>query len=212
MVDPQNRTLTTKQSVIQFSNTMSHTKKIIVFAGPSGVGKSTLANMLIHHSDKCEFSVSATTRPIRLGEQHGQNYYFFSKDEFQSRIENGDFLEWEEVYPGVLYGTLQSEVARITSLGKIAIFDIDVLGAINIKEQFGDEAHLIFVKPESMKALEERLRQLGTDSEEQIQARIARFEKELGYEDKFDQVIVNETGRIDAAKEQVLIIANTYCS
>ncbi|MFT6361554.1 MAG: guanylate kinase [Candidatus Paceibacteria bacterium] len=191
---------------------METKKKIIVFAGPSGVGKSTLANILLHNSDTCEFSISATTRSIRLGEKHGENYYYFSEEEFKQRIETEDFLEWEEVYPNTFYGTLRSEVARINGLGRVAVFDVDVLGAVNIKKQFGDKAHLVFIKPESTEALKERLRERGTESDEQTEIRISRFEKELAYEDQFDQVIMNTTGDIKSASDKIMEIAKTYCS
>jgi len=190
---------------------MGLNKKIIVFAGPSGVGKSTLANILLNYSDKFEFSISATTRKIRIGEKNGANYYFLTEEEFKERVVNKEFIEWEEVYPGKLYGTLHSEVARITELGKVAIFDIDVLGALSIKGQFGDDAHVIFVKPESTEALKERLRMRGTENEEQIQTRIDRFEKELGYEHDFDQVLVNSTGDIETVKNEIIKIAKHYC-
>jgi len=185
---------------------MEMKKKIIVFAGPSGVGKSTLSNILLHHSDKFEFSVSATTRPMRLGEKHSVHYYFFTHDEFKQKIENQEFLEWEEVYPDRFYGTLFSEISRINASQKVAVLDIDVLGALNIKKQFGDDAYVVFVKPESTEALEDRLKIRGTENEEQIKIRVARFAKELNYEHDFDTILVNATGKIEQAKQQVLNI------
>lgn len=189
---------------------VSHTKKIIVFAGPSGVGKSTLCNILLNEFDQFEFSVSATTRKIRLGECNGKNYYYFSEEEFKERIENGDFVEWEEVYPGRYYGTLHSEVSRIVDLGKKAVFDIDVLGALNIKKQFGEDAHVVFVKPESPEALVERLKNRGTENDQEIAVRKERFEKELSYEDQFDEVLINKTGDIQSSKDQVIAIAKKH--
>lgn len=186
-------------------------KKIIVFSGPSGAGKSTLANILLHYSDIFEFSISATTRQIRLGEKHGKNYYFLTEDDFKKRIENEEFVEWEEVYPGIFYGTLHSEVNRIVGAGRIAVFDIDVLGALNIKKQFGDEALIFFVKPESTEALKKRLRDRGTENEEQIQTRIDRFEKELSYEDKFDVTLVNKTGELDLVRKELISIIEKNC-
>lgn len=190
---------------------MEATKNIIVLAGPSGVGKSTLTHILLDYSDSFEFSISATTRPIRLGEKNGSDYYFFSEEEFKQRIENGDFLEWEEVYPGRYYGTLKTEVNRITGLGKIAVFDIDVLGAVNIKKQFPETSCTVFVKPESTEALKQRLASRGTENAEQIQTRIDRFEKELSYEDKFDMTLINRTGDIESAKQEIIAIATNHC-
>jgi guanylate kinase len=186
-------------------------KNIIVLAGPSGVGKSTLTHILLNYSDSFEFSISATTRAIRIGEKNGSDYYFFSEEEFKKRIENGDFLEWEEVYPGRFYGTLKTEANRITGLGRIAVFDIDVLGGVNIKKQFPETSCTIFVKPESTEALEKRLVSRGTENAEQIQTRINRFEKELSYEDKFDIILVNRTGDIESAKQELITIVEKNC-
>lgn len=186
------------------------TKKIIVFAGPSGVGKSTLSNILINEFPQFEFSVSATTREPRGQEKDGKDYYFFSEDEFKKHIARSNFVEYEEVYPGRYYGTLQSEVKRITNLGKKAIFDIDVLGALNIKKQFKEQVCIILVKPESMEALVERLRARATDSEDEIIIRKNRFEKELSFEKDFDEIITNTTGDIDSAKKQLVDIIKKH--
>lgn len=185
-------------------------KKIIVFAGPSGVGKSTLCNILLHEFSQFEFSVSATTRKIRLGECQGKDYYYFSEEEFKQRIDNNEFVEWEEVYPGRYYGTLHSELTRIIGLGNIAVFDIDVLGALNIKKQFGSQAYIIFVKPESTEALVTRLENRGTENQKDIQVRIERFEKELSYENQFDEILINTTGDIQSSKDQVITIAKKH--
>lgn len=185
-------------------------KKIIVFAGPSGVGKSTLSRILVDEFSQFEFSISATTRNPRGKEKDGVDYYFLSEEKFRKGIINQDFIEYEEVYPGRYYGTLQSEVKRITDLGKKAIFDIDVLGALNIKKQFKEQVCIILVKPESIKALVERLRARGTDSEQEIIIRKNRFEKELSFEKYFDEVIVNTTGDIKSAKKQLLTVIKKH--
>jgi len=186
-------------------------KKVLTISGPSGVGKSVLCNILLHHSDRFAFSVSATTRKMRLGEKHGVDYYFLSEEEFKSKIEAGEFIEWEELYPGQLSGTLRSEVTRLVEQeNKIALFDVDVLGAMNIKKHFNDAAHTVLVKPESTEALEKRLRLRGTESEEEIQNRIKRFEKELSHEDSFDAVLINTTGDIATTKENIIAIADGH--
>ena len=190
---------------------MRDEKKIIVFAGPSGVGKSTLCHMVVHqYPEKFSFAVSATTRPMRLNEIPGKDYYFLKDKDFRKKIENNQFIEWEEVYPGRLYGTLKSELDRISSLGKKMFLDIDVLGALNIKKQFGDQALIVLVKPESIGALEKRLRSRKSDTEDEIQIRIARFDKELSYEDQFDSVVINKTGDLDGSWKQISVLLDQY--
>lgn len=197
--------------MLWYDITMSHVKKnILVFSGPSGVGKSTLAHALIEAFPRFSFSVSATTREPRGAEVHGVDYYFLSPQEFRDRIEKGDFLEWEEVYTDRYYGTLRSEIDRITSEDNIAIFDIDVLGALNVKKQFPDHAHIVFIKPESIEKLTERLLSRGTESPEEVALRVERFQKELALEDKFDDCIINTTGEIDASVERIVEIARKH--
>ena len=132
-------------------------KKIIAFAGPSGVGKSTLTQMLLHtYPQHFSFAVSATTRPIRFGEVHGTHYYFLTQEDFKTKIDASEFIEWMEVFPGRFYGTLSSEFHRIVEAKKIMILDIDVHGALNIKKQFGEQSLIVFIQPESIEALEEQ--------------------------------------------------------
>ena len=150
-----------------------------------------------------EFSVSATCRAPRGEERHGKEYYFFTADEFKQRIEKDDFLEWEEVYPGCFYGTLKSELERIWKAGHAVVFDVDVVGGVNIKKIFGEQALSIFVKAPSVEALRQRLIGRGTDSMEKIEQRVAKAEYELTFADKFDVVIVNdnlETALAEAEK------------
>lgn len=167
-------------------------KKVIIFSAPSGSGKSTIVNYLLKKELGLEFSISATCRAPRGEEKHGIEYYFFSTDEFKQRIEKDDFLEWEEVYPGCFYGTLKSELERIWKAGHAVVFDVDVVGGVNIKKIFGDQALAIFVKAPSVEILRRRLIDRGTDSMENIEQRVAKAEYEMTFADKFDVVIVND--------------------
>ena len=167
-------------------------RKAILFSAPSGSGKTTIIKRLLQYFDCFEFSISATSRQPREGERDGVDYYFLSPDEFEARVRNDEFLEWEEVYAGTRYGTLKSEIERIAEKGKVVIFDVDVNGGINIKKYFGDEALAIFVMPPSIEVLEQRLRSRGTESEESIQKRLGRSAKELDEAERFDVTIVND--------------------
>jgi len=171
----------------------SQTKgKLIIFSAPSGAGKTTIVKRLLEKNLKLEFSVSATSREARKNEIHGKDYYFLSQQEFQQKIDNNAFLEWEEVYLGTSYGTLKSEVERIRKLGKNVIFDVDVVGGLNIKKFYGDEALAIFVQPPSVEELEKRLRFRSTETEEKIKVRLAKAKHELSYAEQFDVIIVND--------------------
>lgn len=167
--------------------------KLIIFSAPSGSGKTTIVRHLLKtFPDKIAFSISATSRPKRGAEENGKDYHYLSTEEFKKRVEKGEFLEWEEVYAGIFYGTLKSEVERIWSEGKSVIFDIDVEGGLNLKNQFGDRALAVFVMPPSIKILEERLKTRSTDSAESIARRVAKAEKELKTASLFDTFILNE--------------------
>lgn len=168
--------------------------KIIILSAPSGSGKSTIISHLIQHPElNLGFSVSATCRNPRGEEKHGVEYYFLSHNEFMDKVRNGEFVEWEEVYPGCCYGTLTKEVERVTGSGRNLIMDVDVKGAMNIKKAFGSNALAIFIKPPSTAALKERLMARGTDNEETIGRRLAKAEYELGFADGFDQIVVNDS-------------------
>lgn len=182
--------------------------KAILFSAPSGSGKTTIIKRLLQYFDCFEFSISATSRQPREGEKDGVDYYFLTPDEFERRVEAGDFLEWEEVYAGTRYGTLKSEIERIAAKGKVVIFDVDVNGGINIKRYFGDEAMAIFVMPPSIEVLEQRLRTRGTESEESIQKRLGRSTKELGESSKFDITIVNDD--LDRAVEETRRVVERF--
>lgn len=167
--------------------------KVIIFSAPSGSGKSTLINHLLRCGLDLAFSISATSRAPRGEEKDGCEYYFFSVEEFRRRKDNQEFLEWEEVYPGLYYGTLKSEVERIWSQGASVLFDVDVIGGLNIKKTFGDRALAIFVQAPSIEELRRRLLARGTDTPEKIEQRIAKAAYEMSFADQFDLTIVNDT-------------------
>jgi len=166
--------------------------KLIIFSAPSGAGKTTIVKHLLQQNFNLEFSISATSRVVRHTEIHGKDYYFISEKEFQQKVENNQFLEWEEVYKGTCYGTLKSEVERIRNLGKNVIFDVDVIGGLNIKKFYGEEALAVFVQPPSIDELKVRLRNRSTETDGKIEIRIAKAEHELSFANQFDVVIVNE--------------------
>ena len=169
------------------------TGKIIILSAPSGSGKSTIINALLERGEiDMQFSISATNRQPRGEEKHGVNYYFLSDDEFRSSIENDAFVEFEEVYPGRFYGTLKSEIARITDSGHNVILDIDVKGGVNVKKIYGDKAISIFIQPPSIEALRSRLTGRATDSPEAIEQRLAKAEYEISFAPEFDCIVVND--------------------
>jgi guanylate kinase len=166
-------------------------KKIIVVTAPSGAGKSTMVKKLMQQRKDLAFSTSCTTREKREGEVNGKEYYFVSVAEFQKRVQNGDFVESEEVYPGQFYGTLKSEIERIWRDRKIALFDMDVKGAENIKKAYGNDALVIFIAPPDKETLVRRLTNRNTESKDSLKKRIKKAEQELSYQTKFDKVVVN---------------------
>lgn len=167
--------------------------KAIIFSAPSGSGKTTIVKHLLEHNPDLGFSISASTRDKRgRKETHGKDYYFLTPDEFKSKIDNNEFIEWEEVYEGNYYGTLKSEIQRIWDEGKNVIFDVDVKGGLNLKRYFGDKALAIFVKVPSIQILEERLRNRGTESHASLSQRLFKAKFEMTFQDKFDVVLVNE--------------------
>lgn len=169
------------------------TGKLIVFSAPSGSGKTTIVHHLLEQDNlNLDFSISATSREKRGQEVDGKDYYFISPEKFKKHIKQDDFVEWEEVYKDNFYGTLRSEVERIWSEGKHAIFDIDVVGGLRVKEQFPERTLAIFVKAPSLKIMEERLRSRKTETEEKIQQRLSKAEKELSFAEQFDVILVND--------------------
>ncbi len=185
--------------------------KLIIFSAPSGAGKTTIVKQLLERGLNLEFSISATSRAPRPNELHGRDYYFISENEFKTRVSAGEFLEWEEVYSGICYGTLKSEVDRICNQGKNVIFDVDVVGGLNIKKHFGDRALAIFVQPPSVEELRIRLKNRQTETEEKIAMRIAKAEYEMTFAPQFDKIVVNhnlETAVKEAEKLVRDFIAN----
>lgn len=159
---------------------------------------------------KLGFSISATSRKPRGNEKHGKEYFFMTEEEFKKKVSDGEFVEWEEVYSGVCYGTLESEVGRITGSGHNLIMDVDVKGALNIKERYTDEAITIFIMPPSKGELENRLRKRGTDSEDTILKRLQKSEYEMSFADKFDSVVINDD--IETAVDEVKSLIKEFIS
>lgn len=168
-------------------------KGVFIFSAPSGSGKTTILKQIFERFPNLfGFSVSATNRSAREGEVDGRDYYFLSDNHMKEKIENGDFLEWEQVYEGRYYGTLKSELNRIWSEGKVVVFDVDVKGGINIKNMLKDEAFAIFIMPPSVEELRKRLKARNTETAESLQQRLARAEMEISMSDNFDTVILND--------------------
>ncbi|MFA6923165.1 MAG: guanylate kinase [Bacteroidales bacterium] len=179
--------------------------KLIILSAPSGSGKTTIAKRLLESGMNLEFSVSATSRPKRYYETEGKDYYFLSAENFKEKIDNGEFLEWVEVYKNCFYGTLKSEADRIWNNGNNIVFDVDVIGGVNIKKLYKEKALLIFIMPPSIEVLEERLRKRGTETEKTLKIRIDRAKMELTYKDKFDKIIINDDLET-AVKETITLV------
>ena len=182
--------------------------KLIVFSAPSGSGKTTLVRHLLGEKElNLDFSISVTSRDKRGNEIDGRDYHFISLNEFKEHIKRGNFVEWEEVYKDNFYGTLRSEIERIWLDNKHVIFDIDVVGGLNVKEQFPNETLAVFVQPPSIEIMESRLRNRGTDSEEKILERVEKAKRELEFSKEFDVVLVNDDLE-DAKKKAYKLVKN----
>ncbi len=185
--------------------------KLIIFSAPSGSGKTTLVHHLLSKPDlKLAFSVSATSRAKRPNETDGKDYYFLSADEFRQRISQNEFIEWEEVYEDQFYGTLRSEIDRIHAEGKTVVFDVDVVGGVNLKKKFGDQALSVFVKPPSIEELENRLRNRSTESEESLKKRVGKAAEEMEFANQFDVILVND--ELELAKEKAEALVREFTS
>lgn len=171
---------------------MANEGKLIIFSAPSGSGKTTIVKRLLSVFPQFEFSISATSRKPRGTERDGVDYFFLTQEEFARRVEAGDFVEWEEVYGGTCYGTLRSEMERIWAKGNVIVFDVDVMGGINLKRIFGENACSIFIMPPSVEELRRRLEGRGTDSAETIDKRVAKAEFEISKSGSFDHIVVND--------------------
>ena len=186
-----------------------HQGKLIVFSAPSGSGKTTIVHHLLGVRElNLDFSISATSRERRGSEIDGRDYYFIKPEAFRKHIENDDFVEWEEVYKDNYYGTLRSELERIWSEGKHAIFDIDVVGGLNIKQKYPERTLAVFVKAPSLEEMERRLRERKTDSEEKIAERVAKAEREIGFAKEFDVILVNDD--LEKAKKEAERLVGSF--
>lgn len=179
--------------------------KLIIFSAPSGAGKTTIVKHLLKKFPQLSFSISATTREARGAEKNNEDYYFISKEDFLHKVAHQEFVEFEEVYNGTFYGTLRSEIERIWNAGKHVIFDIDVEGGLRLKRKYENDALAIFVQPPSLDVLKERLAGRGTDSEEKLQERYIKAEKELKYADKFDIILKNYDLEIACKEAEKLV-------
>ena len=181
--------------------------KLVIFSAPSGSGKTTIVRELLKRFPQFEFSISATSRLPRGKEQHGVDYYFLTNEEFRERVERDEFVEWEDVYAGTCYGTLKSEMERIWSKGNVIIFDVDVMGGINLKKIFGEAACSIFIMPPSIEELQKRLEGRVTDAPEVIAKRVAKAEFEISKSPEFDHKVINDNLATAVADTRAIIDA-----
>lgn len=184
---------------------VQHSGKCVIFSAPSGAGKTTIVHHLLGKDLGLAFSVSACSRDPRPNETNGKDYYFLGVEGFKKAVKNDEFIEWEEVYTDNFYGTLRAELERIWSQGKAVIFDVDVVGGLNIKRIFGDQALAVFVQPPSYEILEERLRGRSTESEEKIAMRLSKAKQELSTADQFDVILINDDLERACAEAEVLV-------
>jgi guanylate kinase len=183
--------------------------KVVIISAPSGAGKTTIVKHLLKIKElNLDFSVSACTRPMREGEVNGKDYFFLSVNQFLEKIDDGEFIEWEEVYKNHYYGTLRSEVSRIWSMNRHVLFDVDVMGGINLKEKFGDQALAVFIRPPSIEILRSRLESRGTESPDKIRNRVNKASLELKFVRKFDVILLND--KLDFALAEAQRIVGSF--
>lgn len=187
------------------TETKEHSGKAIIFSAPSGAGKTTIVHHLLQQDLNLAFSISATSRPPRPVERDGKDYYYLSREEFEKRIAENQFLEWEEVYGGQYYGTLNSEIDRIWGESKHVIFDVDVVGGLNLKRMFRSKALSIFVQAPSLDSLRARLEGRDTETPEKIAYRMDKAEREMGFAREFDVVLVNDNLQEALVKAEHLV-------
>ena len=181
--------------------------KLIVFSAPSGTGKSTVAKLVLEHIEELVFSVSATTRQRRDGEVDGRNYYYLTKKKFEEKIRDGGFIEYEHFF-GNFYGTLLDKTEDAVNSGKNLLFDLDVKGALNLKERFPDNSLLIFLRPPSLEELKKRLRKRDSEDDKALEERLERVEFELSQAHQFDREIVNDD--LDSAVDEVIVVITEF--
>lgn len=182
--------------------------KVIIVSAPSGAGKTSIVRHLLEQVPDLKFSISATTRPKRDYEIDGKDYYFLTPEQFKERLANDEFLEWQEVYADQFYGSLKSEVERIWSNGQAVIFDVDVLGGLNIKKFYGDEALSVFIEPPTMEELENRLKKRGTETDESLKKRLAKAEYELSFARQFDKIVLNDD--LKTAQQEMIDLVRDF--
>lgn len=184
--------------------------KLIIIAAPSGAGKTTIVKHILANNSHLEFSISSTTRKKRGNETDGKDYYFISEAEFKKKIANQEFIEWQEVYHGIFYGSLKKEVERIWKNNKQVVFDIDVQGALNLKKIYSERALSIFIKTPTKDVLYTRLMDRETEDPKSLAERIQKAESELQYENKFDAVVVNDN--LEEAIQKTEKLIKDFCS
>ncbi|MBL4755092.1 MAG: guanylate kinase [Flavobacteriales bacterium] len=179
--------------------------KLIIFSAPSGAGKTTIVHHILNKDDNIGFSISACSRERRANEVDGVDYHFLGVEGFKEKVDNNEFVEWEEVYPDQFYGTLKDELNGLLNQGKNVIFDVDVVGGLNIKQHYGDQAIAVFVMPPSLAHLRQRLEHRSTESQEALQRRLDKAQQELKVSDQFDVILLNDDLESAFAKAELIV-------